>query len=215
MGLLRLGAAIVLAMMVVGLTLLALAMHRYPGGTEIDPHCVGHSFWLNFLCDLTGDRALNGASNAAGRGVARAAMAAFSIGLGAFWLILPAEFPEHRALAAIVRVAGAVSVLGFLAVPVAEGPLHAVAVFAASVPGVLAAIVGLVATVRYVRDKLLLFAAFGAIAAATVDSILYARRVMDDFRSCPPALPVFQRLTMLFVLVWAGTTALRVLRPSR
>jgi hypothetical protein len=38
---------------------------------------------------------------------------------------------------------------------------------------------------------------------------------MDDFRSCPPALPVFQRLTMLFVLVWAGTTALRVLRPSR
>src|SRR5882672_2582975 len=107
----RLGAVLVLTTIVTGTTCLALAMHRYPGGTEIDRHCAGHSFWFNFLCDLTGERALNGASNAAARGWARAAMAAFSLGFGAFWLILPAELPGHRALAATIRVAGSSSVL--------------------------------------------------------------------------------------------------------
>lgn len=208
----RLGAVIVLAAMVVGVTSLVLAMQRYPGGTELDRHTVGHSFWFNFLCDLTAERAFNGAANP-GRDFGRAAMAAFSIGLGAFWLILPAEFPGHRALAAIVRVGGAISVLGFLAVPiVARAPWHALAVFAAAVPGVLAATVGVAATVRYVRDKLLLSAAVGSIVAATLSSILYAQRVMDGFHSCPPALPGVQRLTLLFVLAWAAITALRALR---
>jgi hypothetical protein len=211
---LRLGAVIVLAMAVTSITCLALAMHHYPGGTALDPHSVGHSFWFNFLCDLTGERALNGASNAASRGFARGAMAALSVGLGAFWLILPAEFPGYRAAAAVIRVAGTISVLGFFAIPVANGPWHAVAIFAAAVPGVLAAIVGVVATVRYVKDKLLVAAAFGSMAATIIASILYAQRVMNDYRTCPPALPVFQRLTLLLVLAWGATTALRVLRRS-
>jgi hypothetical protein len=204
----RLGAAIVLAAIVVGGTLLVLAMGRYPGGTELDRHTAGHSFWFNFLCDLTSDRAINGAPNGGGA-FARAAMAVFSVGMGAFWLILPAEFPRHRTIGAIVRVSGAVSALGFLAVPAAAGPWHPVAVFAAAVFGVLAAALGFAATVRYVRYKPLLGAALGSIAAATADSILYAQRVADDYRSCPPALPVVQRLTLLFVLAWAGITALR------
>jgi hypothetical protein len=212
---LRSGAAIVLVAMVVGSALLAVAMSLYPGGTELDRAAVGHSFWFNLLCDLTGDSALNGAPNA-GRGFARAGMAVFSVGMGAFWMILPAEFPGHRALAATVRLAGAISVLGFLAVLVVTGgAAHAVAVFAAAVPGVLAALVGLGATFRYVRAKVVLLPATGAIVAATVDAILYAQRVSDGFRSCPPALPVFQRLTTLLVFAWAGATSLRVAPPWR
>jgi hypothetical protein len=209
----RLGGTIVLAMMVVGITLLVLAVHRYPGGTEIDRHCVGHSFWFNFLCDLTGERALNGEPNG-GHVFARAAMLAFSLGLGAFWLILPAELGGHRGVAAVVRVGGAVSVLGFLSVPIAPGPWHAVAVFMAAIPGVAAAAVGLYATVRFVRDKFLLAGACGSLGAALIDSILYAERVLNDYRSCPPALPIFQRLTLIFVLFWAGTTALRAVHPT-
>jgi hypothetical protein len=212
---LRVGAALVVATGVVGSTLIGIAMSLYPGGTELDPHCVGHSFWFNLLCDLTNARALNGASNAAGSSFARAGMAVLGLGFGAFWLILPAAFPGHRALAATVRLAGAVSVLGFLSVPFAAGRWHAVAVFAAAGPGVLAALVGAAATFRYVKDKILLTAAFGAIASATIDSLLYAQRVRDEFRSCPPAMPVFQRLLALFVLAWAGATAWRVLRPPR
>ena len=212
---LRFGAFVVLAVMLVATILIGLAMYHYPGGTELDPHTVGHSFWFNLLCDLTGECALNGAPNLAGRGFARAGMAVLSVGMGAFWLILPAEFSQHRVTAAVVRVAGAVSALGFLSVPVAPGPWHPIAVYAAAGPGVLAAALGVAATVRYVKDKLLLFTAVGAIASAIIDSVLYARRVMDHYRSCPPALPVFQRLIALFLLAWAAATALRVLRPPR
>jgi hypothetical protein len=215
----RLGGAVVLAMMLLSGTALALAMHFYPGGTELNRHSVGHSFWFNLMCDLTGDRALNGAVNA-GRGYARAAMAAFSVGLAAFWLILPAEFPERRTLARVVRVGGALSVTGILLAPVIPGGLsHAVVVFLAAVPGVVSAGAGVVATLRYVKHKVIVTAAVGSLAAATIDSLLYAHRVLNDFHTVPPAMPVFQRLTMLFVFAWAGATALRAVnapaaRPS-
>jgi hypothetical protein len=196
-------------MMLTSAAALAVAMHLYPGGTELDRHSVGHSFWFNLVCDLTGNRALNGAANA-GRGYARAALAAFAVGLAAFWLILPAEFPERRALALVVRVGGALSVAGVLLLPVARGgPAHAAVVFLAAVPGVVAAVAGFVATLRYVKHKGLVAAAVGAIAAATIDSVLYAQRVMNDFHTVPAAMPVFQRLTLLFIFAWAGATALR------
>src|SRR5436190_22253151 len=99
----RLGAAIVLAAVVAGVTLLALAMQRYPGGTELDPQTIGHSFRFNLLCDVANERALNGAPNP-GSAFGRLAMVVFAVGMGAFWMILPAEFPGHRALAAIVRI---------------------------------------------------------------------------------------------------------------
>jgi hypothetical protein len=210
----RLGGAVILAMMLFSGTALGLAMHFYPGGTELNRHSVGHSFWFNLLCDLTGDRALNGAANAA-RGYARAALAAFTVGLAAFWFILPAEFPERRALGGVVRVGGTLSVIGFLLVPMVTGGMaHAVVVFLAAVPGVVAAAAGFVATLRYVKHKALVGAAVGSIAAATIDSLLYAHRVMNDFRTVPPAMPVFQRLTMLFVFAWAGATALRAVNAS-
>jgi hypothetical protein len=209
----RLYAAIVLAAVVSGVTLLALAMHQYPGGTELDRQSIGHSFWFNFLCDIASERALNGARNP-GNAFGRAAMLVFAVGMGAFWMILPAEFPGHRALAVIVRVGGTISVLGFIASPiVSRAPWHALAVFAAAVPGVLAAVMGVAATVRYVSNKLLLSVAVGSIASATLASILYAQRVADGFRSCPPALPGAQRFTLLFVLAWATTVALRAFRP--
>jgi hypothetical protein len=205
----RLGGAVVLASMLLSAAALGLAMHLYPGGTELDRHAVGHSFWFNLVCDLTGDRALNGVANA-GRDFARAAMLAFSVGLAAFWLILPAEFPDRRVLARVVRVGGALSVAGVLLLPVVPGGLaHAAAVFLAAVPGVVAAVAGLVATLRFVKHKVLVAAAVGSIAAATIDSFLYAHRVMNDFHIAAPAMPVFQRLTLLFIFAWAGGTALR------
>jgi len=194
--------------------LLALAMRLYPGGTELDHHAVGHSFWLNFLCDLTRVRALNGAANA-GSGFARAAMATLAVGLGAFFMILPGEFPGHRPSATLVRGAGTLSVLGFLALPLGTGPWHAVAVLTAAGPGVLAATAGLVATARHVRHKPLLGAAFGSIIAATVDAALYVGRVRDDYHTCTPLLPVFQRLTLLLAAAWVVTTALRALGPRQ
>jgi hypothetical protein len=212
---LRVGAAAVLITMAAGVVSLALAMHLYPGGNSFDRQCLHHSFWFNFLCDLTGGQAVNGASNVPGSQLARAGIVALSVALGAFWLVLPALFPGARAAAALVRTAGAASALGLMAVPLVSGPAHAVAVFAASVPGLVAAVTGFIAIVRGVRDVVLLGVASGAIAAGVVDSVLYARRVLDHFQSCPPALPALQRVAFLLMLAWMGTAAWRVLQAKR
>jgi hypothetical protein len=218
---LRIGAAVVLIMMAAGVASLALAMHLYPGGNAIDRQALHHSFWLNFLCDLTGDRAQNGASNVPGSHLARAGIVALSAAVGAFWLVLPALFPAPRAAAALIRIAGVGAALGLMAVPLATGSVHAVAVYVSSIPGLIAAVVAFIAMamamamVRTARDGLLLGAACGAIAAGFVDSVLYARRVLDHFQSCPPALPALQRVASLFMLAWMAMAAWRVLRRAR
>ncbi len=37
-----------------------IAIALYPGGTWFNRRAEGHSFWMNFLCDLMQSRALNG-----------------------------------------------------------------------------------------------------------------------------------------------------------
>jgi hypothetical protein len=215
---LRVGAAVVLVSMACGVALLARAMELYPGGSFIDRHACQHSFWLNFLCDLTGERALGGATNP-GSGSARGAIVFLAVSLGAFWLILPSLLPAHLpgapATTAVIRIAGSLSAVGLLAVPIANGSAHAVAVYAASGPGLVASVTAFVALVRGSRDGALLVAASGAIVAGAIDGVLYARRVLDHFGSCPPALPALQRVAALFMLAWMATTAWRVLRRPR
>jgi hypothetical protein len=211
---LRVGAVVVLVAMVVGAAALGAAMYLYPGGSFVEPHALRHSFWLNFLCDLTGDLALGGAPNPAAP-IARAAMGAFAVSLVAFWLILPAHLTVARSLALCIRVAGAMSAVALAVVPLATGSLHAVVVFAVAVPGLVACVTGFGALVRPPRDRLSLAAASGAIAAGAIDAVLYARRVADDYQSCPPALPALQRVAFLFMLLWMAATAWRVLTFAR
>jgi hypothetical protein len=211
------GAAVVLVAMAVGIALLARAMRLYPGGNFFDRNCAHHSVWLNCLCDLTGARSAGGAPNP-GSPSARAAIVSLAISLGAFWLILPSLLPAlsrgARSVGAVIRVAGALSALGLLAVPLADGAAHAVAVYAAAGPGLVASVTAFVALVRGSRDVALLLPASSAIAAGAIDSVLYARRVLDHFLSCPPALPALQRIAGLFMLAWMAATAWRVLRRS-
>jgi hypothetical protein len=209
------GAAIVLVATAVGVALLSRAMRLYPGGNVFDPHAAHHSFCLNFLCDLTGAQSASGAPNA-GSPSARAAIVSLAIALGAFWLILPSRLAARsrgaRVTGAVIRVAGALSALGLLAVPLADGAAHAIAVYAAAGPGLVASVTAFVALVRCSRDVVLLLPASSAIAAGAIDSVLYARRVLDHFVSCPPALPALQRVAGLLMLAWMAATAWRVLR---
>lgn len=211
-------AALVLIFMAAGLVLMGIAIHLYPGGSFVDRHCAGHSFWLNFLCDLTNDVALNGAPNVTGSRFARAAMTTFAVSVGAFWLVSPALFPEQRRTGRLVRITGVTAALGLGLIPLATGPAHAIAIYAVAGPGFVAGIAAFVATLRHGRDRLLVGAASAAMASGLVDAVLYARRVADHYQSCPPALPAFQRLGGLLMLLWMATAAWRVLgrnEPAR
>ena len=201
------------AMVTVAVALLIVAMALYPGGTALDHHHPGHSFWFNFLCDLTAPVALNGKSNRLGAIVAQAAMAAFALALGTFWLILPLLFQRRPVLGAVIRVAGCTSTLGFAVVPFASGPLHALAIFTAVVPAIVAGVGGLVG-LRHAGHRGALVLGLATLAASVVDAVLYAASFAAHPRVVTPALPAGQRIAVLLMLTWMAATAAVLARVS-
>lgn len=199
----------------VAVGLLAAAMIVYPGGTVFDPHQARHSFWLNFLCDLTAGVALNGQPNPLGCSLARAAMLALALALACFWLTLPTLFGDRRALATSIRMLGGISALGFLAIPVASGMSHPIAIFAAVIPGLAAATLAFLGSARYAQSRLLTAMAVATFGAALLASILYGRSYAVTPRVVTAALPVLQRVGLLVALAWMAATAFTVLRRLR
>lgn len=205
-------AVALLLFIAAGTTLIGVGMYRYPGGTVLDPHGLEHSLWFNFLCDLTNACARNGLPNTPCQGVARAGMLCLAVALGLFWMVLPTILPGHKAMGRIIRAAGCLSAAGVIAVPFADGALHAVAIFSASVPALLAGALGFIGVLRCIRNRWLLGVAALAIVTAVIDSVLYARKIVGQTGVDSPALPLFQRLAFLFLLAWMAMVAWRVLR---
>jgi hypothetical protein len=208
------GARFVLAAVASGTMLLGLAMHLYPGGTALDPQAAGHSFWLNFLCDLTAPVARNGVANPVGSEVARVGMLVLSLGLGATWLVVPAFFEEQRAVARVVRAAGAICVLALVAVPVLDGAAHSVAIYTSAGAGLTAGVFTVAALARGRSPwRALLLAA--VLAATATDSVFYAEAVAARARPVAPELPFTQRLAGLLAVAWMVATAVEVLARGR
>jgi hypothetical protein len=210
-----LGAVVVLVALVAGSAQLAGAMAMYPGGSAIDPRQLGHSFWLNFLCDLTESLARNGTPNPVGSLLGRSAITTYAVGFGAFWMILPVSFGVRGHAWTVMRVMGVLSAAGLALVPFATGWLHAWSVALTSLPGVCAGILGLVGTIKYARSRFIVGVVCAAIAAAVADSVLYRQSLATHPRVVIPALPIVQRLTLLLILTWGGAVALQVLRLRR
>ena len=213
------GARFVLFAVAGGAALLGIAMTLYPGGTALDAHARGHSFWLNFLCDLTASVARNGVANPAGSLVARGAMLVLSVGLGATWLVVPVFFPgapgDQRGAARLVRAAGALCTVALVAVPLVSGAAHIAAIFTSAAAGLTAGVSTVVALARS-RGPARRWVLFVAVLAATAaDSIFYAQAVHARPQAPRPELPAVQRVGLLLALAWMVATALEVLLAHR
>jgi hypothetical protein len=207
----RAASLTMLGAIALGLLLLGLAMWAYPGGTALDPTALGHSFWFNFLCDLTGDVAVNAVANPLGAALARVAMLALAVALGCFWIVAPLSFADGRAFARSITTFGLLAMVGVLFVPVAPGWGHVFVVLAAAVSGLVASILALIGSVRWSRSRLLASLACASVTAGLLDAVLYARSYMVEPRVVPPALPVFQRVALILLLAWMVAVAVRVL----
>jgi hypothetical protein len=211
----RAGAWLTLAAIAVGTTLLGAAMRLYPGGNAGDHTRAGHSFWRNYLCDVTTDVAVNGADNTAGAALARGGMLTLSLTLGLALAIAPRLLRGGRATTAVVRGGGALCALGLVAVPFAPLPWHAAVVLATVVPGVSAMGATLVGLWRARRGGLVGLA-LGALAASVVDAVLYAAKVTGHLSAASPFVPAVQRLAGLLLVAWMAAVAAAVLseRPT-
>lgn len=213
------GARFVLAAVAVGAALLGIAMALYPGGTALDAHAAGHSFWLNFLCDLTEPVARDGVANPVGSLAARAAMLVLSLGLGATWLVVPVFLPPSAGdlgfAARLIRGAGALCAVALVAVPLVSGVAHIVAIFTAAAAGLAAGVSTVVALARS-RGPARRWLPLAAVLAATAaDSFFYAQAVRARPLPPRPELPAAQRVGLLLALGWMVATALEIVREGR
>jgi len=173
----RIGAAVGLFTL-----LIAEAMRAYPGGTAWNPASVGHDFWFNYLCDLARTTALNGQPNGFGAKVTQLAL--FVLGAGAlqFWWSLPRLFEERPRLARAIRILGAISAAGMLAVAVLPsdrfGALHPFLLAMAGGPGLGAAACSVIGLARRERVASLLGVCAGV--ACAVDFGLYGDQLAGD-----------------------------------
>jgi hypothetical protein len=210
------GARFVLFGVASGASLLGIAMWLYPGGTALDPEAPGHSFWLNFLCDLTEPIARNGVPSPTGSMLARVAMIDLSLALGAVWLIGPALVPDRRAAARVIRGAGAVCAVALVAVPLVPGVAHMIAIFVSSAAGLAAGLVTLVVLVRGGGPRHVWLLMAVVLVATAADSLFYAQSMASHPRVVRPELPAVQRVASLLAVAWMVATALAVLRaPPR
>jgi hypothetical protein len=209
------GARFVLFATAIGVALLGIAMWLYPGGTALDADAPGHSFWLNFLCDLTEPVARNGVPNRLGAQVARVAMLDLAVALGAVWLVGPA-FVEERApgSARTIRVAGATCAAALCAVPFTERTAHMIAIFTAASAGLTAGVVTIVAHVRTGGPRRRWMLLTAVLVATAADSVFYAQSMSSHPRVVRPELPVVQRVGSLLALAWMVATALDTLRAG-
>lgn len=196
----------VLAATAAFVALIAFSMRAYPGGTSWDRTTRGHDFWLNYLCDLARPTALNGVPNPIGSALAQTAMIALAIGLVPWWSLVARLAPSHARAGRAMRALGATASVGIVAVVLLPGDrfgaLHGFACVAASVPGLAAA---LLAVVALVRDRA------APRAAATVGLVTlaagaacFALYVPDVLRitTATAAVAVLERVSLALLLAW-------------
>ncbi|MBT3221792.1 MAG: hypothetical protein HN348_22160 [Proteobacteria bacterium] len=215
------------------MSFIAVAIALYPGGTWFDYHAVGHSFWLNFLCDLMQTEALNGEAAPVGSLFARLGTLAMFTSLAAFFVqIARLESPvsRHSRLTPghVAAGAGVVACMFGFAIPLVPSDLfrnaHLVVVVCAFVPSLVAVIASLVVCLRgptvswWIKGLALLTLATGAL-----DGVLYGVGYAQAYQLIPHfqrwllnhSLPVLQRLATLALLGWVIAVNVDAVRTCR
>lgn len=201
-------AIVVVVLEAASVVCLGAAMALYPGGAEHAPHASGHSFWLNYLCDLSDSVARNGAPNP-GAPWARASMALLLVALAAIFAFAPRAFGS-RALVRLARAAGALFVAAALGVPLSgwlgSQVLHDASVLAAGPLGLLASAAVVIGLAK--RDRARIATALGAftLAASALGLALYAYCWSTGGSTI--ALPIGQRIALVSLLAWMLAVAL-------
>jgi hypothetical protein len=189
---------------IVFILLYLIATLLYPGGSQHDRNAEGFSWTHNYWCNLLNEKAINGKSNPA-RPVALLAMFVLGTSLVIFWMLF-AGFAGfgNRAKTAISLSAVSAMVFGMFIFT----SHHDIFVNAA----VLCTLVALAATfIGLYRKKWykLFYSGLLNIILIVINNILYYTPGLIRY------LPVVQKITFLFFLVWICLIDLRMLASRK
>lgn len=180
----------VLLPIVIALTLLYVATRYYPGGSQLTESSKGYDWKNNYLCNLFGERAINGTVNAA-RPWAIGGMLFLCTGFAFFFISFSKKIVIKNA-ARVIRYAGVSSMLfAFLIVT----PLHNSML---TLSGTLALLSMFYITVFIFKSKLVWFKLFSVICLA----LAYVCNYIYYSGNYLVLLPVLQKTALFFTIAW-------------
>ena len=163
----------------------------YPGGSQVDKNSKGFSWTNNYWCNLLNENAMNEQHNSA-RPLAMAAMFVLCLTLAIFWYIFPKITDLKKSSRLIIQISGglAMAIGMFLFTD-----LHDTIVNVASLCGLVATVGTFIGLHKLKWTKL-----FGLgilnLTLVVLNNILYYGDGLKLF------LPVVQKITFLFFLLW-------------
>ena len=178
-----------------------VATFLYPGGSQADKNSIGFSWTNNYWCNLLNETAINGQFNAA-RPLAMTAMFVLCLTLAIFWYI----FPKYADLKKSVRLS--IQISGTLAMTTGMflfTDLHDTFVNIASLCGLVATVGTFFGLHKLKWTKLFWFGIFN-LAPVALNNILYYGNGLKLY------LPVVQKITFLFFLLWIFLISINLYR---
>lgn len=187
------------------IVLYIIAAFLYPGGSGTDKAAIGYSWTDNYWCNLLGEKAINGQTNAA-RPVAVTAMFILCLSLSTFWILFPALTQLKKFHKLLIQVAGTVCMLAsFLLLTPID---HDLAVNTSSAFGLIAMIGILIALYQLKWNWLFAIGLFNLLLVALNNYLYHSNEMMY--------LPIVQKFSFLSFLVWFSFISINLYqRPMR
>lgn len=180
----------ILLTIILSIILLLIAAMYYPGGSQLNKNSVGYDWKNNYISNLFGEKAVNGAENTS-RYWAVAGMLFLSLSFTLFFF----EFSKrisHKTAAAIIKYFGVGAMLcTFLAVT----PLHDLMI---TIGSTLVLISIFYITVFVFKSKLNFFKILSVICLLIYYATLFIYKSGYDIE----ILPVMQKATLIVAIAW-------------
>ncbi|MES2777385.1 MAG: hypothetical protein V4722_24615 [Bacteroidota bacterium] len=173
----------------IAITLLVIAAACYPGGSQADIKSIGYSWRNNYISNLFGDKAVNGAHNG-GRFWAVAGMFFLSAAFALFFL----EFSKKIPLKGASKIIKWVGIIGMVFTFLIATPLHDIMVMIASTMFLLGIFY---ITVFVLKSRLHVFK-FLCVGCMLV---FYATLFMYGFGTYRVYLPIMQKVTFTVITI--------------
>jgi hypothetical protein len=171
--------------------LYVIATRFYPGGSQADVNTKGFSWLNNYWCNLLNDNAINGQHNPA-KPIAMAAMLVLCFTLANFWYNFPRRVQFNKSGRLAVQISGVIAMViaMFLFTNLHDWVINIASVFA------LIAIVGTFIGLYKQKWSGLFRLGIFNLSLVALNNMLYYGNGLRLY------LPVVQKITFLFFLIW-------------
>ncbi len=175
---------------IIALLLLIVATRYYPGGSQHDKGSIGYDWKNNYLSNLFGEKAVNGAPNTA-RPWSAAGMLFLALSWALFFISFSKKIPQKSAAGIIKYFGAGAMIFTFLAVT----PLHDIMVTLAST---MALVSIFYITVFVFKSKLHLFKILSVIYMI----VFYTCSFSYYTSSYLEYLPILQKTALVITITW-------------